>query len=285
MGIKALEKVMVEHQSEAQLTEQQKGWRAGVSTLISYRYLGTYSEARGRNEAEGWVKVRSDTKGPIGLLAAPIGIALLDTAGIIVDPLAVAAPTRIDLHLFEPGTDVKAVHLSGRILREARSQIFTESQITDAANPDRVIGLGSTHWALSGPNPAFSYVDNRPGVPDEPTLPPLYEAFGAQLREDGNLEINQLTPELGRSGLHQGPFQVVPEAAAVIAAKRALGTDRFWIEHQGTSIIARGIGAPLVTSAQVLSAGETSVNVRVELRAKGADDRMCSVTVCRFRMA
>jgi acyl-coenzyme A thioesterase PaaI-like protein len=276
---------MIDEGPEQHLTEEQKAWRAGVTALISYRYLGTYSEARGHNQAEGWIKVRSDMTGPAGLLAAPIGIAMFDTTGIIVDPLAVAAPTRIDLHLLEPGIDVKAVHISGRILREARSQIFTESQFTDATNPDRVIGLGSTHWALSGPNRAFNYVDNRPGVPDEPTLPPLYEAFGAQRRENGSLEIKQLTAQLGRNGLHQGPFQVVPEAAAMIAAKRALGTDRFWIEHQGTSIIARGIGTPLVTSAEVLASDEISVTVRVELRAEGADNQLCSVTVCRFRMA
>jgi acyl-coenzyme A thioesterase PaaI-like protein len=276
---------MLDEGSEEQLSEDQKRWRVGVSTLISYRYLGTYSEARGRDQAEGWIQIRSDMLGPVGLLAAPIGVALLDTAGIIVDPLAVAAPTRIDLHLFEPGAHVKTVHLSGRILREARSQIFTESRISDAANPDRVIGLGSTHWALSGPNPAFNYVDNRPGVPDAPTLPPLYEAFGARRREDGSLEIKQLTPELGQHGLHQGPFQVVPEAAAMIAAKRAVGTDQFWIEHQGTSIIARGIGVPLVTTADVLASDETSVNVRVEMRAEGANNQLCSVTVCRFRMA
>jgi len=277
--------VMAADGSKEQLAEKQKAWRTAVSTLISYRYLGTYSEARGRDQAEGWVKIRSDLLGPVGLLAAPIGIALLDTAGINVDPLAVAAPTRIDLHLFEPCTDVKDVHLCGRILREARSQFFTESRITDAANHERVIGFGSTHWALSGPNPGFNYVDNRPGVPDEPTLPPLYEVFGAQRRDDGSPEIKELTPELGRNGLHQGPFQVVPEAAAMIAAERAIGTNRFWIEHQGTSIIARGIGTPLVTTADVLTSDETSVNVRVELRAEGAGDQLCSVTLCRFRVA
>jgi acyl-coenzyme A thioesterase PaaI-like protein len=266
------------------LSEDQQRWWANTSGLVTYRYLGTYSESHGRDKAEGWLRIRRDMRGPVGLLAAPIGIAMLDTAGINVDPLAVAAPTRIDLHLFEPCVDVKKVHLEGRILREARSQIFTECRLTDAADPTRVIGLGGTHWAVSGLNPAFTYVDHRPGVADDPGLPPLYEVFGAHSRDDGNLEIKELTPELGRNGLHQGPFQVVPEAAAMIAAGRAMGTDQFWIERQGTSILARGVGAPFVTSAEVFHSGETGVNVRVELRAEGADNRLCSVTVCHFRM-
>jgi acyl-coenzyme A thioesterase PaaI-like protein len=271
--------------SGAQLTTEQERWRATVSTLISYRYLGTYSEARGSHEAEGWMTIRRDLRGPIGLLAAPVGIALLDTAGINVDKLASAAPTRIDLHLFEKAVDVEAIHLVGRILREGKSQFFTEAQITDASDAGRVIGFGGTHWSVSGPNPGFHYVDNRPGVPDQPTLPALYEAFGARQRDDGSLEIPELTPELGRAGLHQGPFQVVPEAAAMIAAKKAAGTDQLWIQYQGTSIISRGIGAPFITQATVLRDAEKEVTVRVELRAQGADNKLCSVTVCRFRLA
>jgi acyl-coenzyme A thioesterase PaaI-like protein len=261
---------------------QRADWRRGVATLISYRYLGTYSETRGRHDAEGWMTVRRDLRGPVGLLAAPLGIALLDTAGINVDPIAVVSPTRIDLDVFEPAADVERVHLFGRVVREGRSQFFTESRITDAADPDRVIAYGGTHWAVAGPNPGFQYVDNRPGVADEAGLPPLYEAFGARRRDDGSLEIPELTPELGGNGLHQGPFQVVPEAAAMIAAEEAAGTDRFWIQHQGTSIVQRGLGAPFVTRAEVLRRTDDAIHVRVELRAEGADDRLCSVTVCRF---
>jgi acyl-coenzyme A thioesterase PaaI-like protein len=272
-------------QPDRSTTEEQREWQAGVATLISYRYLGTYSESRGRHEAEGWITVRSDTRGPVGLLAAPLGIALLDTAGINVDPLAVVSPTRIDMEIFEKASDVKVIHLDGRILREGRSQFFTEARLTDDADRSRVIALGGTHWAVSGPNPGFRYVDNRPGVPDSPDLPPLHEPFGARIRDDGSFEISELTPELGRNGLHQGPFQVVPEAAAMAVAERALGTDQFWIEHQGSSIIARGVGAPLVTRSEVVRRTDASITVRVELRAQGKDDNLCSVSVCRFRLA
>jgi acyl-coenzyme A thioesterase PaaI-like protein len=266
------------------ISEAQERWQAGVATPVSYRYLGTYSETKGRHEAEGWVKIRSDMRGPVGLLAAPLGVALLDTAGINVDPLAVVSPTRIDMEIFEPAADVTEIHLEGRILREGRSQFFTESLLTDNAKRDRVIALGGTHWAVSGPNPGFRYVDNRPGVVDSAELPSLYEPFGARVRDDGNFEIAELTPELGRNSLHQGPFQVVPEAAAMAAARAELGHDRFWIEHQGTSIVARGSGAPLVTSSEVVRRTDESLTIRVELRAEGNNNALCSVTVCRFRL-
>jgi acyl-coenzyme A thioesterase PaaI-like protein len=274
-----------EEQAAAELEAARDRWRTGVFSLVSYRYLGTFSEAHGRHEAEGWMSIRPDMRGAVGLLAAPLGVALLDTAGINVDPLAVVSPTRIDMEILEPAADVQRVHLEGRIVREGRSQFFTESRITDDADRSRLIALGGTHWAVSGPNPGFDYVDNRPGMPEGTDLPPLYEPFGATRRDDGELEITELRRELGGNGLHQGPFQVVPEQAAMLALQRAIGHDRFWIEHQGTSIVARGTGAPLVTSSEVLRVTDELALVRVELRAQGNDDRLCSVTVCRFRLA
>jgi hypothetical protein len=229
------------------------------------------------------MRIRSDMRGSVGVQAAPLGVALLGVAGINVDPLAVVSPTRIDVHVFEPAADVAEVHLDGRVLREGRSQYFTEARFTDAADPARLVAIGGTHWSVGPPNPDFVYQDPGEGVDDSPDLPPLYEVFGARRRDDGNLEIPALGPELGGDALHQGPFQVVPEAAATLAARDAVGTDRFWIEHQGTSIITRGAGTPLVTHAEVLRVAEGCVNVRVELRAEGADDRLLSVTICRFR--
>ena len=259
-------------------------WGTRVSALISYRYLGTYSESRGRHEAEGRLTVREDLRGPVGLLAAPLGIALLDTAGINVDPLAVVAPTRIDVHVFEPAVEIAQVRVDGRVLREGRSQFFTEGRFVDGADPSRLLGLGSTHWAVSGPNPGFHYVDNRPGAPRAADLPPLYEAFGARVRDDGNLEIPELTAELGGTSLHQGPIQVVPEAAAMHAAAAAVGHDHFWVEHVGTTIVSRGVGAPFVTRAELLYTDERAVALRVELRDEGNEGRLCSVTTCRFRI-
>ena len=115
-------------------------------------------------------------------------------------------------------------------------------------------------------------------------LPPLYEVYGARRRNGDQLEIPALTPELGGPSLHQGPVQVVSEAAAMFAAREAVGSNRFWIEHQGTSIIARGTAAPFVTSAEVLRIAEGYIHARVELRDEGAENRLCAVTDYLFRL-
>jgi len=266
------------------LAQARAAWRAGVEDVISYRYLGTFSTAVSPHEAIGEMKIRPDMRGPVGLLAAPLGVALNDTAGINIDPIMLCAPTRIDMHLFEPGQDVLEVRLEGRVLREGRSQFFTESRFTDAADRSRLIAIGGTHWSVGTLNPGFNYVDCRPLAPTGPDFPPLYQPFGGRLRDDGNLEIPDEAEHLGSGGLHQGPFQVVPEAAAMMAAQDVAGTDQFWIEHQGTSIIARGSGRPLVTHAEVLCIAEGCVNVRVEMRGEGDGDRLLAVTMCRFRL-
>ena len=269
--------------SDVALTDAQREWRSGVTRLISYRYLGTYSEPRGRHEAEGSLRIRSDLRGPAGLLAGPLGIAALDTAGVNVDPIAVVSPTRIDVEIFGPTPDVRELRIHGRVLREGRSQMFTESRLVDAAEPDRLIALAGTHWAVSGPNPDYSYVDPRPGEPESPDLPPLYQVYGATLRDAGTLEIPQLPPELGRDGLHQGPIQVVCEAAAMIAATRELATELIWIEHLGVSIVARGLHPPFATSTELLRTDGEGTTVRTELR--DGRKQLCSVSLCRFRRA
>ena len=253
--------------------------------LITYRYLGTYSESLGVHQAEGWITLRSDLRGPVGLLAAPLGIALLDTAGINVDYLGFVMPTRIDLHVFEPALDVRRVHIIGRVVRQARSQFFTEGRLVDFHDRSRVIGIGSTHWAVGGPNPGYEYIRSGTAPEERVDLPPLYEVYGARRRNSDQLEILALTPELGGPRLHQGPVQVVSEAAAMFAATEAVGSNRFWIEHQGTSIVARGTAAPFVTSSEVLRVAEGSVHVRVELRNEGGDNRLCAVTDCQFHLA
>ncbi|MGE0878689.1 MAG: hypothetical protein AB7L13_07360 [Acidimicrobiia bacterium] len=265
--------------------ELKRLWREGVATLISYRYFATYSEVVDREHATGHVKIRPDMRAGHGLRAAPLGIALLDTAGISVDPIAVVSPTRIDVELFEPAIGVEALRVDGAIVREGRSQMFTEGRFVDAADPTRVVGTGVTHWSVSGPNPGFNYVDNRANAPKPEDIKPMHEAFGARLRDDGEFEIADLVPELGRRGLHQGPFQVVPESAAIAALERHIGDRSYWIEHQGTSIVSRGTGAPLVTKTDVLRVADDTATVRVELRAAGDGDRLCSLSTYRFRLA
>ena len=233
------------------------------------------------------MRLRDDLRTAGGLLVAPLGIALLDTAGINVDPIGRCAPTQIDVTIFDPAHDVAAVRIFGEIVREGRSQMFTQGRLEDAACPGRVIGFGTTSWAVLAPTPpGFVYVDPGPGVPDAPDLPPFVEAFGVTRHEtDGGYELAGLSPQVGADALHQGPIQAMLEAAALDHARAAAGTDAIYAEHTGTTIVQRGKTGPFVATASVLTASGSTIACRAELRDDGEDGRLVATAFSLYRRA
>ena len=258
-------------------------WSRRVKQLISYRYLGCSSTAIDRDHAEGRMCLRSDMRTPGGLRAAPLAIAVLDTAGINVDGINQLALTQIDVHLLDAGVDVSAVRLCGRVVREARSQIFTEARIEDAEDPGRVVAYGTADWAIMSPTPpGFSYVDPGSGVPDSPSLPPLVEAFGARARRGGGFEIEALSPRVGAKFLHHGPIQVSLEATALEVAAEHAGTEALRMEHLGTRIVRGGRTGPFTTRAEILPTSGDTIACRAEMRDQGAADGVVAVAIARM---
>ncbi len=258
-------------------------WSRRVKQLISYRYLGCSSTAVDRDHAEGRMRLRSDMRTCRGLRAAPLAIAVLDTAGINVDAINQLALTQIDIHLFDPGVDVSEVRVRGRVVREARSQIFTEARIEDAEDFGRVVAYGTADWAIMSPTPpGFSYVDPGSGVPDSPSLPSLVEAFGARALPGGGFEIEALSPSVGAKFLHHGPIQVSLEATALEVAAEHAGTDALRMEHLGTRIVRGGRVGPFTTRAEVLPTAGESIACRAELRDLGAADVLVAVAIARM---
>ena len=230
------------------------------------------------------MRVRSDLRTAGGLLAAPLGIALLDTAGINVDAIGRCAPTQIDVTVFEAAADVDAVRMVGEIVREGRSQMFTRSRIEDAARPGRVIGFGTTSWAVMAPTPpGFVYVDPGPGVADAPDLPPLIDAFDVAPGKGGSYVLEGLSARVGADSLHQGPIQVMLEAAALDAARETAGTDAIYAEHTGTTIVQRGKTGPFVATANVLSSNGSTVACLAELRDDGEAGRVVATGFSLYR--
>ena len=267
--------------------EHWEAWQQslGEGGLVSYRYVGCSSRALSRHTAVGGMRVRRDLRTAGGLLAAPLGIALLDTAGINVDPIGICAPTQIDVTVFEPARDVDAVVIHGAVVREGRTQMFTEGRIEDAARPGRVIGFGTTSWAVTAPTPpGFVYVDPGAGVPDTSGLPPFVSAFGVTRRaDDGGYELAGLSPRVGRDGLHQGPIQAMLEAAALDVARDAAGTDAIYAEHTAATIAQRGKAGPFVATATVLADDAGVIACRAELRDHGADPRLVATGFALYR--
>lgn len=250
--------------------------RLGPGGLVSYRHIGCRSEADGRHAATGGLRLRRDLRWCGGLQAGPLGISLLDTAGINVDAIADAAPTQIGLVILDDAADVRALRIHGHVVREGRTQMFTEARFVDADDPGRVVALGTTSWAVARPKvPGYRYVDPGPGPDPDSELPTLAEAFDCRHRAGGGYEIKGLTERtcggmtVGRC-LHQGHIQVVLEAAAqeVAAPLSPVGAQPR-LRHASITIVAKGTAGPFVSSATVVSVTAQSVATHSELHDEG----------------
>ena len=259
-------------------------WASSKDALMSYRYLASAPRAVDRTHAENILAIRGDLRTPAGaMLAAPLAIAMLDTAGVNVDPVNILALTQINITVIDHGCRIEKAFLAGRVATEARSQIFTESAIYDAEDRTRLIGLGSANWSVICPTPeGFVYPEPGDGVDESNDVPPLWHAYTGRRRDDGLFEIPGLRSEIGAERLHHGPMLVLSEAAAIEAASGALGTDDVGVDQLTMTIAAPGRAGPFVAMPVSVGTSGDSAACRVELRDKGRDDRVVSTTVVRI---
>ena len=171
-------------------------WAGSKGVLMSYAYLASAPRAVDRTHAENLLHIRRDLRTPAGaMLAAPLAIAMLDAAGVNVDPINILALTQVNITVIEHGRDVDDVFVAGRVATEARSQIFTEASFYDAGDREKLIGLGSANWSVICPTPdGFVYPEPGEGVDDTSDVPPLWQAYTGRKRADGRLEIPGLRP-------------------------------------------------------------------------------------------
>jgi hypothetical protein len=109
-------------------------WAGSKDVLMSYRYLASAPRALDRDHAENLLRLRRDLRTPAGaVLAAPLAIAMLDAAGVNVDPVNILALTQVNISIVDDGRQVDEVFVAGRVATEARSQIFTESSFSTQA--------------------------------------------------------------------------------------------------------------------------------------------------------
>jgi acyl-coenzyme A thioesterase PaaI-like protein len=253
----------------------------GPDGLMTYRYLGTHAEAIDRHHATGSLRLRSDLRGPHGLLASPLTILVADVIGILDDAIAVPAPTQIALQILDDGAGVKTVYCIGEMFHEGRSQLFSRARLVDADDHRRVLAICRDAGVVMAPAPeGYHYVDPGPGVADSPSLPPLWQAFGALRRDDGRFELPELTGRIGSTSgsLHHGATQIVMEAAATEAATDAAGSDRLRVDHWHVTFSARGTIGPFGTSTEVVAVSDTLVAVESELYDRGNSRRIAAAS-------
>jgi acyl-coenzyme A thioesterase PaaI-like protein len=259
-------------------------WDGSRTDLISYRYLGCSSELRGRHHAEGRMRLRRDMRNGTGLLTAPLAVAMLDTAGINIDRYYQAAPTQVDVPVLDAATDVEEIRIYGTVVREGRTQLFTEARIEDAYQPGRLLALGTVSWSVSGATAeGFVYRDPGSGVPDQATLPPLPLAYDAQACPEGGYMIPGLSTRVGTQALHHGPILVTLEAAALNAASLTVGDDERRIETASTRLVRAARRGPFVARAEVVGEAGDTIACRAEMRDRGADNSVVAVALLRLR--
>jgi acyl-coenzyme A thioesterase PaaI-like protein len=257
-------------------------WEESMAELISYRHVGCQSVLLDRTHADGRMRLRSDLRAPGGPLTAPLAIAALDAAGNILDRHHHLALTHITVDLFEDARDVAVAAVRCRVVRETRSQVFTEATFVAADDPRRVLGYSTADWTIVGPTPpGFDYRDPGEGPLDSPDAPPLWEVYHGHRRADGGFGIDALSPAIGADVLHHGPIMVVSESAAFDAAAAAVGTDRLAVDTAATRIVAAGRQGPFSVTVDALRADRV-VPCRVEVRDEGRDDRVVAVTLLRL---
>lgn len=266
--------------------DPQADWAATRGVLMSYTYLGSRPQAIDSTRAENVLDLRSDLRTPAGaVLAAPLAIAMLDTATVNVEGMRVLAVTQVNLNIVDCAIDIRQAYLAGQITTEMRSQLFTEARIDDADDPDRHIGFGTANWAVLGHTP-HRFCFPQPGTPEPGwgALPPLWHAYSGRRRADDALEIPRLPLEVGEERLHYGPMLVVTEAVALECAARELGTDALIVEHLAMTVVAPGRVGPFIATPVFTAIEGDSVGCRVVLRDAGRGDRLIAATFVRMQM-
>jgi hypothetical protein len=261
-------------------------WDA-LREMVSYRYVGCTSVLLDRERAAGRMRIRRhDMRTPVAPLTAPLAIAGLDCAGNSMDRYYKIAVTHVVVDVFDPMPDVETVVLHSNVVREARTQLFTDARIVAADEPSRVIGNVTLDWAILAPTPpGFKYLHQGDGLPDTPDLPPLWEAYSGRRRDGGGFVIDGLNPTIGTKMsvepvLHHGPILVLTEAAALEAAAETAGTEDLVVEQASTRVISAGRRGPFVITSDSVQARDAVV-CRATLRDEGLGR---DVAVAHFRI-
>ena len=259
-------------------------WAEAMAQLVSYRHFGTRSKLVDRHHATGTMPMRPDMRASGGMLLAPLAIGMLDVAGNNMDRYYQMGLTQIDIHAFDGASGTERVALAGEVVREARTQVFTEVVLSDEASK-RVIGHGSANWAIINPTPpGFVYTDPGPGPHYAEPMPPLTEVFEAQPTADGGYVIAGLTPRIGLDTLHHGPILVVLEAAALDIAVAQAGQGGVMPTALSCRIVRAGRKGPFKIGSCLLSRNGDLITCRSVMRDEGRQQDIIAIMMWQARI-
>lgn len=251
--------------------------------LLSYRYIGRTYDSMDLGPTDNTVTVRHDMRNTTGgLLLAVLGIASPEGGGMS-DLEAVPNPVVHSCQILDPGRDVMRFEVHTEVLKQGRQMGYSRSRIVDADRPDRVLALTEGQGISIGTPP--DGLQKMPVDPivviDSPTLPPLWQVFGAHLRDDGHWVLPTLGVEVASpdAALHIGPQFVILEQAAV----HATGNSALQSVSSHVMFLARGKVGPFRVDTEAMDGAQGTVAVRTLLHDEGNGGRTITVGSYLFR--
>jgi hypothetical protein len=258
--------------------------------LLSYRYIGRNHSSMNLGEVDDTVVIRRDMRNDAGgIMVAPLAIA--SPEGCQTDLIAVPNPVIASVQIVDPGYDVKKVEVvdSGN-MHQGRTMGYGRCKIVDADNPDRIIAFNDGQGAIIGiPPEGLDKMDvsgTELVIGDSPDLPPLWEAFGASKRPNGQWILPALSLELASpdAALHIGPQHVVLETAAIDLAAEAVGTRKLQVVSWHVMFMARGKVGPFRVDGTAHTSDSGKVGVRMLLHDEGNGDKAVTSAAAIFEI-
>lgn len=260
-------------------------WDAESDELVTYRFFGCRSALIDREHSTGSMPIFDDMRANGGLLMAPLAIAMLAAAGVTLDRYYQLWLTQIEINLFEAGLGVDRVNIEHQILREARTQAFSEGRILQSPQ-GRVIGSGSANWAvLSHTATDFEYRPHAraPSVEERAKLPPIHELFGAQ-RGQGGYRIERLSNRVGAHVLHHGPVLVLMERASLDIAESLAGSADVRPKMLSCQLIKAGRKGPFRIQSEVYNHTADLLTCRATVVEEDGKDSLLAVMFWQARL-
>jgi acyl-coenzyme A thioesterase PaaI-like protein len=256
--------------------------------LLSYRYFGKANPHLDRGAERELMPLRRDMRNSTGgIMAAPLCIAAIEPWWLdYQDIAAMVAPVTMTYSVIDPAYDVRQVEVVREVLAVGRQMGFSRARVVDGNDPERVIAISTGSGFDLGVVPdGFEPIDNPVHrLDDTADLPPLREVFGVR-SDGGSLVIDQVTPELGapNRAIHQGPVNILMEAAAMDALEKSQGTADFQVDHWTVQFIKPGDVGPFRARASVRAArGGGRCGVDVTLVDEGRNGRIVATVSALF---
>ncbi len=260
--------------------------------LLSYRYIGRQFSSMNSSATDDTVTLRHDMRNASGGIMASVLSICSPGGGGPSDLEVVPNPVINSLQILDDARDVSRIAVvDAHALKVGSRMYFGRAKIVDADNPDRTIALIDGQGASIGDvPPGLQRFEDDPveHIEDSADLPPLWQVFGGNRRDDGHWALSELRVELASpdAALHVGPQFVIHDTAGMDLAAELAGTDQLQAESFHTMFLARGKKGPFRVdgTASRSGIGSNRIGVQLTLHDEGNDDRAISAASMVLRI-